>query len=245
MKSELIPAIDLIDGEVVRLVKGEYESKQSYDFKPLKKLKEYERAGAKWLHLVDLSGAKEPNKRQFELIQSLALNLNVNLQVGGGIRTKAEVKNLLESGVKRVVIGSLALTNPQLCVEILREFGADKLCLALDVKPVGEDFYLALNAWQDTSKKKLFEVLELYAKEGLKHILCTDISKDGTLSGVNVELYKQIALNFPQIHTQASGGVAGLEDLEKLKGLCGGVIVGKALLEGIFSVEEGIKCLEN
>ncbi|MEB2804523.1 1-(5-phosphoribosyl)-5-[(5-phosphoribosylamino)methylideneamino]imidazole-4-carboxamide isomerase [Campylobacter upsaliensis] len=245
MKSELIPAIDLIDGEIVRLIRGEYESKQSYDFKPLKKLKEYERAGAKWLHLVDLSGAKEPNKRQFELIQSLALNLNANLQVGGGIRTKAEVKNLLESGVKRVVIGSLALTNPQFCVEILREFGADKLCLALDVKPVGEDFYLALNAWQDTSEKKLFEVLEFYAKEGLKHILCTDISKDGTLSGVNAGLYEQIALNFPHIHTQASGGVAGLEDLKKLKGICSGVIVGKALLEGIFSVEEGIKCLEN
>lgn len=245
MKSELIPAIDLIDGEIVRLVKGEYESKQSYDFKPLKKLKEYERAGAKWLHLVDLSGAKEPNKRQFELIQSLALNLNANLQVGGGIRTKAEVKNLLESGVKRVVIGSLALTNPQLCVEILREFGADKLCLALDVKPVREDFYLALNAWQDTSEKKLFEVLELYAKEGLKHILCTDISKDGTLSGVNAGLYKQIALNFPHIHTQASGGVAGLEDLKKLKGICSGVIVGKALLEEIFNIKEGLQCLEN
>ena len=88
-------------------------------------------------------------------------------------------------------------------------------------------------------------MLELYAKEGLKHILCTDISKDGTLSGVNVELYKQIASNFSHIHTQASGGVAGLEDLEKLKGLCGGIIVGKALLEGIFSVEEGIKCLTN
>ncbi|EOX1264241.1 1-(5-phosphoribosyl)-5-[(5-phosphoribosylamino)methylideneamino]imidazole-4-carboxamide isomerase [Campylobacter upsaliensis] len=245
MKSELMPAIDLIDGEIVRLVKGEYESKQSYDFKPLEKLKEYERAGVKWLHLVDLSGAKEPNKRQFELIRSLALNLNANLQVGGGIRTKAEVKNLLESGVKRVVIGSLALTNPQLCVELLSEFGADKLCLALDVKPMKENFYLALNAWQDTSKKKLFEVLELYAKEGLKHILCTDISKDGTLSGVNVELYKQIASNFSHIHTQASGGVAGLEDLEKLKELCGGIIVGKALLEGIFSVEEGIKCLTN
>ncbi|MCR2099218.1 1-(5-phosphoribosyl)-5-[(5-phosphoribosylamino)methylideneamino]imidazole-4-carboxamide isomerase [Campylobacter upsaliensis] len=244
MKSELIPAIDLIDGEIVRLVKGEYESKQSYDFKPLEKLKEYERAGAKWLHLVDLSGAKEPNKRQFELIQSLALNLNANLQVGGGIRTKAEVKNLLESGVKRVVIGSLALTNPQLCVELLSEFGADKLCLALDIKPVKEDFYLALNAWQDTSKKKLFEVLELYAKEGLKHILCTDISKDGTLSGVNVELYKQIASNFSHIHTQASGGVAGLEDLEKLKGLCGGIIVGKALLEGIFNIKEGLQCLK-
>ena len=245
MKSELIPAIDLIDGEIVRLVKGEYESKQSYDFKPLKKLKEYERAGAKWLHLVDLSGAKEPNKRQLELIQSLALNLNANLQVGGGIRTKAEVKNLLESGVKRVVIGSLALTNPKLCVELLREFGAEKICLALDVKPVREDFYLALNAWQDTSEKRLFEVLEFYAKEGLKHILCTDISKDGTLSGVNVGLYEQIALNFPHIHTQASGGVAGLEDLEKLKGLCGGVIVGKALLEGIFNIKEGLQCLEN
>lgn len=245
MKSELIPALDLIDGEVVRLVKGAYESKQVYDFKPLEKLKVYEKAGAKWLHLVDLSGAKEPNKRQFELIQSLALNLNANLQVGGGIRTKAEVKNLLESGVKRVVIGSLALTNPKLCVELLREFGADKLCLALDVKPVREDFYLALNAWQDTSEKRLFEVLEFYAKEGLKHILCTDISKDGTLSGVNVGLYEQIALNYPQIHIQASGGVAGLEDLKKLKGLCGGVIVGKALLEGIFNIKEGLQCLEN
>ncbi|EJW4143461.1 1-(5-phosphoribosyl)-5-((5-phosphoribosylamino)methylideneamino)imidazole-4-carboxamide isomerase, partial [Campylobacter jejuni] len=159
----------------------------SYDFKPLEKLKEYERAGAKWLHLVDLSGAKEPNKRQFELIQSLALNLNANLQVGGGIRTKTEVKNLLENGVKRVVIGSLALTNPKLCVEILREFGVDKLCLALDVRQIKGDFYIALNAWQDTSEKKLFELLEFYAKEGLRHILCTDISKDGTLSGVNVE----------------------------------------------------------
>lgn len=244
MKSELIPAIDLIDGEVVRLVKGEYESKQIYKFEPLKKLKEYEKAGAKTLHLVDLSGAKEPDKRQFKLIKNLALNLNVNLQVGGGIRTKAEVKHLLENGVKRVVIGSLALSNPPLCVEILREFGAEKLCLALDVKPVGEDFYIALNAWQDTSEKKLFEVLELYAREGLRHILCTDISKDGTLSGVNVELYKQIALKFPQIHTQASGGVAGLKDLENLKGICSGIIVGKALLEGIFSVREGLQCLK-
>ena len=164
--------------------------------------------------------------------------------MGGGIRTKTEVKNLLENGVKRVVIGSLALTNPKLCVEILREFGVDKLCLALDVRQIKGDFYIALNAWQDTSEKKLFELLEFYAKEGLRHILCTDISKDGTLSGVNVELYKQIALNFPQIHTQASGGVAGLEDLEKLKGLCGGVIVGKALLEGIFSVREGLQCLK-
>ncbi|TNB60488.1 1-(5-phosphoribosyl)-5-[(5-phosphoribosylamino)methylideneamino]imidazole-4-carboxamide isomerase [Campylobacter helveticus] len=245
MKSELIPALDLIDGEVVRLVKGAYESKQVYDFKPLEKLKVYEKAGAKWLHLVDLSGAKEPSKRQFELIKTLASNVSVNLQVGGGIRTKDEIKALLESGASRVVVGSLALTNPKLCVELLREFGAEKICLALDVKPVGEDFYLALNAWQDTSEKKLFEVLELYAKEGLRHILCTDISKDGTLSGVNVKLYEQIALSYPQIHIQASGGVAGLEDLKKLKGLCGGVIVGKALLEGIFSVEEGLRCLTN
>lgn len=240
----IIPALDLIDGQVVRLVKGDYEQKKVYRYNPLEKFREYEKAGATWLHLVDLSGAKDTSKRQLALIEKLASKVSVNLQVGGGIRTKAEIKALLESGVKRVVIGSLAITDPILCVEILQDFGSEAIVLALDTI-LKDDYKIAINAWQDTSDKSLLEVLEFYSAKGLKHILCTDISKDGTMQGVNVALYRLIHEKFPQIHTQASGGVASLEDLKKLKGICSGVIVGKALLDGVFSVEEGIKCLQN
>ncbi|ECH3697079.1 1-(5-phosphoribosyl)-5-[(5-phosphoribosylamino)methylideneamino]imidazole-4-carboxamide isomerase [Campylobacter coli] len=240
----IIPALDLIDGQVVRLVKGDYEQKKVYKYDPLEKFREYENAGATWLHLVDLSGAKDPNKRQLTLIEKLANEVSVNLQVGGGIRTKEEIQALLDCGVKRVVIGSLAITNPTLCVEILQHFGSEAIVLALDTI-LKEDYMIAINAWQDTSDKRLLEVLEFYNIKGLKHILCTDISRDGTMQGSNTELYELIHKNFPKIHTQASGGVASLEDLKKLKGICSGVIVGKALLDGVFSVEEGIQCLQN
>ncbi|EBF5795646.1 1-(5-phosphoribosyl)-5-[(5-phosphoribosylamino)methylideneamino]imidazole-4-carboxamide isomerase [Campylobacter coli] len=240
----IIPALDLIDGQVVRLVKGDYEQKKVYKYDPLEKFREYENAGATWLHLVDLSGAKDPNKRQLALIEKLTNEVSVNLQVGGGIRTKEEIQALLDCGVKRVVIGSLAITNPTLCVEILQHFGSEAIVLALDTI-LKEDYMIAINAWQDTSDKRLLEVLEFYNIKGLKHILCTDISKDGTMQGVNVRLYKLIHEIFPHICIQASGGVASLKDLENLKGICSGVIVGKALLDGVFSVEEGIKCLQN
>ncbi|EDO6691589.1 1-(5-phosphoribosyl)-5-[(5-phosphoribosylamino)methylideneamino]imidazole-4-carboxamide isomerase [Campylobacter coli] len=240
----IIPALDLIDGQVVRLVKGDYEQKKVYKYDPLEKFREYENAGATWLHLVDLSGAKDPNKRQLALIEKLANEVSVNLQVGGGIRTKEEIQALLDCGIKRVVIGSLAITNPTLCVEILQHFGSEAIVLALDTI-LKKDYMIAINAWQDTSDKRLLEVLEFYNIKGLKHILCTDISRDGTMQGSNTELYELIHKNFPKIHTQASGGVASLEDLKKLKGVCSGVIVGKALLDGVFSVEEGIKCLAN
>ncbi|EID2490280.1 1-(5-phosphoribosyl)-5-[(5-phosphoribosylamino)methylideneamino]imidazole-4-carboxamide isomerase [Campylobacter coli] len=240
----IIPALDLIDGQVVRLVKGDYEQKKVYKYDPLEKFREYENAGATWLHLVDLSGAKDPNKRQLALIEKLTNEVSVNLQVGGGIRTKEEIQALLDCGVKRVVIGSLAITNPTLCVEILQHFGSEAIVLALDTI-LKEDYMIAINAWQDTSDKRLLEVLEFYNIKGLKHILCTDISRDGTMQGVNARLYKLIHEIFPHICIQASGGVASLKDLENLKGICSGVIVGKALLDGVFSVEEGIRCLVN
>ncbi len=240
----LIPALDLINGKVVRLFKGDYAKVQSYEFSPLAKLKEYENAGAKWLHLVDLDGAKEPQKRQLSLIKELCKNAKSSLQVGGGIRSKDDIKALLEIGASRVVIGSLAIHNPTLCVEILREFPAHQICLALDVVPKGTDFVVAVNAWRDESDKKLPQVLEFYAEHGLKHILCTDISKDGTMSGANTRLYKLVSEIFPHIEIQASGGVSSLADLKALKGICSGVIVGKALLDNVFSVKDGIECLK-
>lgn len=243
MQTTLFPALDLINGKVVRLFKGDYAREQSYDFKPLDKLKEYENAGAKWLHLVDLDGAKEPKNRQISLIKSLCDAANVSVQVGGGIRSKADIKALLEAGASRVVIGSVAILNPELCVEILREFPAHQICLALDVLPKGAEFIVAVNAWQDESDKKLLEVIEFYAEHGLRHILCTDISRDGTMSGANLRLYKLVSEIFPNIEILASGGVNSLDDLKNLKGICGGVIVGKALLDGTFSVKDALACL--
>lgn len=243
MQTTLFPALDLINGKVVRLFKGDYAKKQSYDFKPLDKLKEYENAGAKWLHLVDLDGAKEPKNRQISLIKSLCDAANVSVQVGGGIRSKADIKALLNAGASRVVIGSVAILNPELCVEILREFPAHQICLALDVLPKGAEFIVAVNAWQNESDKKLLEVIEFYAEHGLSHLLCTDISRDGTMSGANLRLYKLISEIFPNIEILASGGVNSLADLKNLKGVCGGVIVGKALLDGTFSVKDALACL--
>ena len=243
MQTTLFPALDLINGKVVRLFKGDYAREQSYDFKPLDKLKEYENAGAKWLHLVDLDGAKEPKNRQISLIKSLCDAANVSVQVGGGIRSKADIKALLEAGASRVVIGSVAILNPELCVEILREFPAHQICLALDVLPKDAEFIVAVNAWQDESDKKLLEVIEFYAEHGLSHLLCTDISRDGTMSGANLRLYKLISEIFPNIEILASGGVNSLADLKNLKGICGGVIVGKALLDGTFNVKDALACL--
>lgn len=243
MQTTLFPALDLINGKVVRLFKGDYTREQSYDFKPLDKLKEYENAGAKWLHLVDLDGAKEPKNRQISLIKSLCDAANVSVQVGGGIRTKSDIKALLSAGASRVVIGSVAILNPELCVEILREFPAHQICLALDVLPKGAEFIVAVNAWQNESDKKLLEVIEFYAEHGLSHLLCTDISRDGTMSGANLRLYKLISEIFPNIEILASGGVNSLADLKNLKGICGGVIVGKALLDGTFSVKDALACL--
>lgn len=245
MQTTLIPALDLINGKVVRLYKGDYDRVQNYDDEALKKLKEYERGGAKWLHLVDLDGAKEPKNRQIKLIKELCQNANSSVQVGGGIRSMEEIKALLEAGASRVVIGSLIIHNPELCVKILQHFPAHQICFALDVAPKGDEFIIAVNAWQDKSDKKLLEVLEFYAEHGLKHILCTDISKDGTMSGANLRLYQLLHQIFPHIEIQASGGVNSLQDLACLKGICSGVIVGKALLDNIFSVKEGLECLQN
>ncbi len=244
MQTHIIPSLDLIDGEVVRLFKGDYHQKKLYKQDAKTLLKEYEKAGANTLHIVDLSGAKDPKKRQILLLEKLSRAVSVDLQVGGGIRSKEEVKALLASGVKRVVIGSLAVKNPNLCLEILREFGNECIVLALDVI-LKEDYKVVINAWQDESDKKLMDILKFYAPRGLKHLLCTDISKDGTLQGVNSRLYHLLHDIFPNLQIQASGGVSSLNDLKRLKGVCSGIIVGKALLEGIFSVKEAIECLKN
>ncbi|RYV01482.1 1-(5-phosphoribosyl)-5-[(5-phosphoribosylamino)methylideneamino]imidazole-4-carboxamide isomerase [Shewanella sp. OPT22] len=243
----IIPAIDLIDGKVVRLLQGDYAQQTEFNVEPLAQLLSYQQQGAKWLHIVDLTGAKDPDKRQLTLIKHLASELNASVQVGGGIRTKQQVKELLDAGVSRVVIGSLAVKQPQLVSEWFEEFGNEKICLALDIN-IDEkgNKVVAVSGWQQASEYTIEQLIHQYQIVGLKHALVTDISCDGTLSGSNVNLYQELHQQFPDIHWQASGGIGNLSDVSAVKQSgAHSLIIGKALLINEFNVEEAISCWQN
>jgi len=243
----IIPALDLIDGSVVRLHQGDYGQQRDYGSDPLPRLQDYQRQGAEVLHLVDLTGAKDPAARQIPLLKKLLSGLSVPVQVGGGIRTEQDVEALLSAGATRVVVGSTAVKDPETVQGWFSRFGADALVLALDVR-IDENGTknVAISGWQENSNATLEQVVEQYLPFGLKHVLCTDISRDGTLAGSNVELYREVTARFPQVAFQASGGIGNLDDIAQLRdsGVTG-VIVGRALLEGKFSVTEAISCWQN
>ncbi|QPB78965.1 1-(5-phosphoribosyl)-5-[(5-phosphoribosylamino)methylideneamino]imidazole-4-carboxamide isomerase [Proteus sp. GOKU] len=243
----IIPALDLIDGKVVRLHQGDYAKQRDYDDNPLTRYQQYEKDGAKLLHLVDLTGAKDPSARQISLLKELVACVSVPVQVGGGIRTEDDVKSLLDAGASRVVIGSTAVSQPEMVKTWFEHYGADAIVLALDVRidKQGKK-WVAVSGWQENSPYTLEEIIELYQSVGLKHVLCTDISRDGTLAGSNVELYKEISQRFPDILFQASGGIGDLQDIADLpaSGVVG-IIVGRALLEGKFTLKEAISCWQN
>ncbi|MCO6549069.1 MAG: 1-(5-phosphoribosyl)-5-[(5-phosphoribosylamino)methylideneamino]imidazole-4-carboxamide isomerase [Gilliamella sp.] len=240
----IIPALDLIDGSVVRLHQGDYKQKRDYGNDPLLRLQDYEKQGAKLLHLVDLTGAKDPQKRQILLIQNLINGVQIPVQVGGGIRTEKDIQSLLSAGAARIVIGSTAIKQPELVKQWFSKYGAERLVLALDVRIDNQgNKYVAIHGWQEDSCQTLEQVIDDYLPYGLRHVLCTDISKDGTLSGSNVKLYQEISRKYPQIAFQASGGIGQLSDVKALKDSgVKGVIVGRALLEEKFTVQEAISC---
>jgi len=234
----LIPAIDLIDGQVVRLFQGDYRQKTQYSQDPVQLAQDYAQQGASWLHIVDLTGAKDTSKRQLALIQDMVATDAMSFQAGGGIRTEQDVEQLLATGVKRVVIGSLAAKQPQRVQGWLQTYGADAIVLALDVNinQKGQKM-IATHGWQQDSGVQLEPLLDDFCTAGAKHVLCTDISKDGTLTGANGELYQQMVERFPQIEWQASGGIGSLEDIRALKPTgVQNVILGRALLEGKFQL---------
>ncbi|MDF7785624.1 1-(5-phosphoribosyl)-5-[(5-phosphoribosylamino)methylideneamino]imidazole-4-carboxamide isomerase [Pantoea stewartii] len=243
----IIPALDLIDGKVVRLHQGDYARQRDYGSDPLPRLQDYARQGATVLHLVDLTGAKDPAKRQITLLKSLLNGVNAVVQVGGGIRSREDVKALLDAGASRVVVGSTAVKQPEEVKAWFTEFGPDAIVLALDVRINATNRKeVAISGWQEAAGVTLEEVIEQFQPVGLKHVLCTDISRDGTLSGSNVDLYKEVTARFPQIAFQSSGGIGELSDVAALRGSgVQGVIVGRALLEGKFTVSEAIACWQN
>ncbi|QIR14363.1 1-(5-phosphoribosyl)-5-[(5-phosphoribosylamino)methylideneamino]imidazole-4-carboxamide isomerase [Shewanella aestuarii] len=243
----IIPAIDLIDGQVVRLYQGDYQQQTTFDLSPLAQLQSYQDQGAKLLHIVDLTGAKDPQKRQITLIGELVAGLDVDIQVGGGIRSEQQVKELLELGVKRVVIGSLAVKEPELVKSWFVKYGSDAICLALDVNinEAGEKI-VAVSGWQAGGGKSLESLVAKFETVGLQHALVTDISRDGTLQGANTELYTELATQYPNINWQASGGIATLDDVAAVRdSKAGGIIIGKALLINNFTVKEAIQCWPN
>lgn len=243
----IIPALDLINGTVVRLHQGDYGQQRDYGNDPLPKLQQYQQQGAQVLHLVDLTGAKDPAARQLPLLRKLLAGVSVPVQIGGGIRTEQDVADLIEAGASRVVIGSTAVRQPDMVECWFSRFGADALVLALDVRIDDNGTKnVAISGWQENSSSTLEEIVERYQSVGLKHVLCTDISRDGTLAGSNVELYCELTQRYPDIAFQASGGIGSLNDIAALRNSgVQGVIVGRALLDGKFNLEEAISCWQN
>jgi len=243
----MIPAIDLIDGEVVRLFQGDYQQKTQYQYTAKERQDAYAKAGATVMHFVDLDGAKDSTKRQLTLLKTLVKHDSMTIQVGGGVRCKADVHQLLSLGADRIVIGSLAIKEPALVQQWLTEFGGEHIVLALDVKiDASGNKTLPTHGWIEDSGVNLESLLDDYIAAGLIHVLCTDISKDGTLSGSNVEMYQELCQQYPSIKWQASGGIGSLDDIKALipTGVdC--VILGRSLLEGKFTLEEAIACWPN
>ena len=236
---ELIPAIDLRNGRCVRLLQGDFAQETRYSVDPVELAEQYRELGARTLHVVDLDGAKQGVPVNLPVIRRMRAAAGIDVQLGGGIRARTSLEEALEVAA-RAVIGSLAVGDPELVAAWLAEFGPDRLTLALDVR-VGADGtpMIATHGWTRASTLSLGAAIERFAAEGLKHVLCTDIERDGALSGPNVTLYRDCVQRWPGIEFQASGGVRDVSDLKALA--AAGVtatVSGKALLEGRLKPEE-------
>jgi phosphoribosylformimino-5-aminoimidazole carboxamide ribotide isomerase len=232
---ELIPAIDIIDGKCVRLTEGDYSQKKVYREDPLEVAKEFEAAGIRRLHLVDLDGAKASTVVNWKVLEKIAGQTNLLIDFGGGIKNDEAIHLAFNSGASQVTAGSIAAKEPKLVRNWLSEFGTEKIILGADVK----NEMIAVNGWKETTALKLDDFLEDYRKDGMKYVVCTDISKDGKLQGPSFELYQKITENFPWYNLIASGGVRDMQDVQKLKEMnLYGVIIGKALYEGRITLKE-------
>jgi phosphoribosylformimino-5-aminoimidazole carboxamide ribotide isomerase len=238
----LYPAIDLINGECVRLAQGRFDAVTRYDTDPFKRLGLFNDEHAQWVHIVDLDGAKAGSPQQHELIGRLAKASKAKIQTGGGVRTREHVQTLLDKGVSAVVVGSAAVKNPEEVRGWLTDFGKDRITLALDVLPTADgDFDAALHGWVEGSGISLWDVLDYYPVGVAQRILVTDVSRDGMLMGPNMELMRALRQKRPDLEIQASGGVKSIDDLYDLKALgVHGAIVGKAIYEGLIDLKAAL-----
>ena len=235
---EIIPAIDIIDGKCVRLTQGDYEQKKIYNEHPLEVAMEFEDAGLRRLHLVDLDGAKAGAVKNWKVLETIASKTKMVIDFGGGIKTDKDVNIVFDSGAALATIGSLAVKNEFEFVKWLLQYGADKFLLGADVK----EEKIAVGGWLETTDIWIYDFIEKYIGHGVRQLFCTDVSKDGLLQGPSTELYKNIISKFPDLHFIASGGVSDMKDVITLKEIgCKGVIIGKAIYEGRIAVKDLIK----
>ena len=233
---KLYPAIDLIKGKAVRLVRGDYEQMTVYSEDPLSVAKSFSEAGAEYLHVVDLEGAKTGETPNIELISRIIKEIGLKTEVGGGIRSAETVKKYIDAGVMRVILGTAALTQAGFVNEMVKLYG-DKIAVGVDVR----DGFVAIRGWQEVTDKECMAFCKEMQKAGVKTIICTDISKDGLLGGANFELYETMSKELG-LDIIASGGVSSIEDIKKLKALdIHGAILGKALYTGMLSLENAIR----
>jgi phosphoribosylformimino-5-aminoimidazole carboxamide ribotide isomerase len=237
----LIPAIDIRGGKCVRLLQGRFEAETVYATDPTEILERYLGFGASRIHVVDLDGARDGSQGNREALARLVTASPAQaLQVGGGIRTRQTADDMLKIGIARVVVGSIAVTQPMEVEVWLRELGSDSVVLAFDVRlDAGGTPRLATHGWETQTEASLWDAVERYLPHGLRHVLCTDVARDGALSGPNVQLYAQAVRRFPGVQWQASGGVSSLSDLHALADTgAASVVSGKALLEGRLNLRE-------
>ncbi len=231
----IIPAIDVIDGKCVRLSQGNYETKKIYNSSPLEIAKAYEANGIKHIHLVDLDGAKADTIVNWKVLHQIATKTNLKIDFGGGIKSTAAVKIAFENGANQITGGSVAVKSPELFEHWLKTYGAEKIILGADAR--GER--MAVNGWKETTSVELAPFVNDYVQKGIKYVICTDISKDGMLQGTATELYKKMLAANPKLNLIASGGVAGIEDLDQLHRIgVEGVIIGKAIYENKITLKE-------
>ena len=238
----LYPAIDVREGRVVRLRQGDYAQETRYADDPLALAARYAEAGARWLHLVDLDAAREGGYTLASLLDSLKSSTRLKVQTGGGVRSEADVEALLAAGADRVVVGSLAVREPGRVASWIARFGAERITVALDTRRDDEGRWrLPVHGWTESGGKELDVLAAAYAEVGLRHLLCTDISRDGMLNGPNFDLYRYLCERFPRIAVQASGGVSAATDVAQARAVgCGGIVLGKALLDGRFALADVI-----
>ncbi|MBD8871666.1 1-(5-phosphoribosyl)-5-[(5-phosphoribosylamino)methylideneamino]imidazole-4-carboxamide isomerase [Rhodanobacter sp. DHB23] len=242
MTFTVIPAIDLRGGCVVRLKQGDYAQQTTYSDDPRAVAQRYAEAGAHWLHLVDLDGARSGNLDNLAVIEAIARD-GMQVQAGGGVREEADLQRLFDAGVTRVVMGSVAIRDPGRVAGWLQKHGAERLTLALDTRRIEGRWTLPSAGWVETEARTLDELAPWYAAHGARHLLCTDIARDGMLAGFNLDLYRHLAGSVPQLAVQASGGVRSLDDIRAAREAgARGVILGRALLEGRFTVAEALAC---
>ena len=226
---ELIPAIDIIDGQCVRLTKGDYAQKTVYRDSPAEVAKEFEAFGFKRLHVVDLDGAKSKHIVNSPVLRRISTETHLVIDFGGGIKTDEDIETAFDAGASMVTVGSIAVTQPELFMGWLEKYGSERMILGADVRH-GK---ISINGWKEDSSEDLLPFLKKYVDAGVRNVLCTEISKDGTLTGPAIDLYKQIMEVYPELHLIASGGVSSKEDIEALdKAGIPAVVFGKAIYEG-------------